>query len=101
MAFAGGDVARGEDHAHGALQADLARQPVQSAGQRRESYPRLRQGEHRILGSNDEVASQRNLEAATHRDAVDGGDDRLVAVEARGQPGKSAGVPATLAASRL
>ena len=49
----------------------------------------------------DEVAGQRDLETAAHRDAVDGGDDRLVAVEARGEAGKAALVPAALAARRL
>ena len=32
-AFLGRDVARGEDHAHGALEPDLAGQPVHAAGQ--------------------------------------------------------------------
>ncbi len=101
VAFAGGDVPRGQDHAHGALEADLARQPLQAAGQRGEADARLRQREGRILGSDDEVAGERDLEAAAHGDAVDGGDDRLVAVEAHGQAGKAALVPAALAARRL
>src|SRR6266436_2494493 len=101
VAFLGGDVARGEDHAHGALQTDLARQAVQSAGERGEADVRFGQCEPRILGGNDEIAGQRNLEAAAHRNAVDGGDDRLVAVETRSQPGESAGVPAALAAGGL
>src|SRR3989442_646544 len=33
MSFLGADMARGEDHAHRALQTDLARQPVQAAGE--------------------------------------------------------------------
>ena len=40
-ALASGDAAAGEDHAHRALQADLARQPVQAAGKRREANARL------------------------------------------------------------
>src|ERR1041385_7959472 len=44
---------------------------------------RLGQGEGRVLGGDDEIAGERDFEAATHRDAVDGGNDRLVAVEAR------------------
>src|SRR5712664_798629 len=101
VTFLGGDVARGEDHAHGALQTDLARQPVQSAGERGEADMRFGQCEPRILGGNDQVAGQRNLEATAHRHAVDGGDDRLVAVEARSQSGESAGVRAALAAGGL
>ena len=83
------DVPAGQDHAHGPLQPDLARQPVQATGQRRQADARLGQREGRVLGGNDEVAGQRDLEAAAHGDAVDGGDDRLVAVEARGQPGET------------
>ena len=49
----------------------------------------------------DEVAGQRDLETAAHRDAVDGGDDRLVAVEARGEAGEAALVPAALSARGL
>ena len=45
----GRDVARGEDHAHGALQPDLPRQPVHAAGQRGEADARLGQREGRIL----------------------------------------------------
>ncbi len=94
-------MAGGEDHAHGALQADLARQAVQAAGQGGEADARLRQGEGRVLRGDDQVAGQRDLEAAAHGHAVDGGDDRLVAVEARGEAGKAALVPAALAARRL
>src|SRR5882724_5156295 len=99
--FAGGDMARGEDHAHRALEPDLARQPVQAAGKRRKANARLGQSEGRILRSDDEIAGQRNLKTATHRYAVDGGDDRLVAIEARGEACKSALVPAALSAGRL
>ena len=35
---------RGQDHAHGALQADLARQAVHAAGQSREADARFRRG---------------------------------------------------------
>src|SRR5258706_1805672 len=101
VAFARADVARGEDHAHGALQPDLARQPMQSAGQRGEADARLGQREYRILRGDDEVAGQRDLKTAAHRDTVDGGDDRLVAVEARVQSGKPAGIPAALSPRRL
>ncbi len=52
-------------------------------------------------GSDDEVAGQRNLEAAAHGDAVHRRDERLVTVEARGQAGEARGVPAALAAGGL
>ena len=68
---------------------------------RGEADARLGQGEGRIVGGDDEIAGQRYLKAATHRDAVDGGDDRLVAVETHGEPGEAALVPAALAARRL
>src|ERR1700689_1663673 len=101
MAFARADVTRGQDHAHRALEPDLARQPLQSAGQGREADARLRQREGRILRGDDEVAGQRNFKTAAHGDAVDGGNDRLVEVETRGEAGKAASVPAALAARRL
>src|SRR5262249_7989127 len=62
---------------------------------------RFGQGEGRILGGYDEVASERDLETATHRNAIDRSDDRLVAVEARGQSGEAALVPAAFATCRL
>src|SRR3979490_346181 len=49
MALARGDVARGQDHAHGALETDLARQPLQSACERGEADAWLGQRECRIL----------------------------------------------------
>jgi hypothetical protein len=61
----------------------------------------LGQREGGIFRRDDEVAGQRDLEAAAHRDAVDGGDDRLVAVEPRGEAGKAALVPAALASGSL
>src|SRR5207244_11569184 len=97
----GRDVARGQYYAHGAFQADLARQPLQAAGERGQSDARLGQGEGRIFRRDDEVAGERDLETAAHGHAIDGGDDRLVAVEARGEAGEAALVPAALAARRL
>src|SRR5260370_12671603 len=80
------------------IQPDLPWQPVHAAGQRCKADTRLRQCEGGILRGDDEGAGQRDLEPTAHRNAVDGGDDRLVAVEARGQAGKSALVPARFAA---
>src|SRR5439155_14548250 len=76
-------------------------QAVNAAGQCGEADARLGQGEGGILGCNDQVAGQRDLETAAHRHTVDGGDDRLVAVEPRGEAGEAALVPAALAAGGL
>ena len=62
---------------------------------------RLGQRELRILGRDDQVAGQCDLEATAHRDAVDGGDNRLVAIEPRGEPAETASVGAALAARSL
>ncbi len=97
----GRDVARGEDHAHGALETNLPRQPVHAAGEGCEPDARLGQRKRCILRRDDEVAGQRDLKTAAHRHAVDGGDDRLVAIEPRGEAGETALVPAALAACRL
>ena len=94
-------MAAGEDHAHRALHADLARQPVQAAGHRGEAHLRLRQCEGRVLRGDDEVAGQSDFEAAPHRHAIDGGDDRLVAIEPRGEAGEARSIPAALAAGGL
>jgi 1,4-dihydroxy-2-naphthoyl-CoA synthase len=73
-------MACGEDHAHGALHADLARQALQAAGECGKADARLGQCKGRVLRGDDEVAGQRNLEAAAHGNAVHRGDDRLVAI---------------------
>ena len=51
------------------------------ASARNQSHPRFRQREDRILRGDDDVAGQRDLETASHRDAVDGRDERLVQIE--------------------
>ncbi len=86
-------MARGEDHADGALQPDLARQPMNATGQR--GQPDARPGSAKVTFSEAMMRSQESaISAAGHGDAVDGGDDRLVEVKARGEARKAALVPA-------
>jgi hypothetical protein len=94
-------MASGEDHAHGALEADQAGQAMQSAGERGKADARFGQGEGGVFRSDNQVAGQRDFKTAAHGDAIDGGDDRLVAIETVREAGKAAGVPAALAALRL
>src|SRR6185312_17312147 len=89
-AFPGRDVAGGEDHAHRTLHPDLPGQALQAARESGEADARLGQGEGRVFGGDNEIARERDLEATAHRNAVDGCDDRLVAVEARGEAGETA-----------
>jgi hypothetical protein len=63
--------------------------------------PTLGQREHRILGGDDDVAGQRDLEPAPHRDAVHRGDQRLVEVEAMRKAGKAGARPRATLARRL
>jgi len=63
-----GDVARGEDHAHGgASDRSGARQAVQSAGERGEADVRLGQCEPAHSRGNDEVAASAISKPAAHR----------------------------------
>src|SRR5207245_4896614 len=89
IAFLGRDVAAGQHHAHRLLERDHARQALHAAGAGGQPDLGFGQGEGRLVGSNDDVAGERNLKAATHGDAVDRGDYRLVEVEAVGQTAKA------------
>ncbi len=51
----------------------------------------LGQRELGVVGCDDEVGRERELEAATHRQAVDGGDDGLADVEELGEAREAAG----------
>ena len=75
-------MAAGEDHAQRPLGADRAGQAVDAAGQGGEADAHLGQGEQGVLGGDDEVAGEGDLEPTAHRHAVDGGDQRLVEVVA-------------------
>ena len=44
-------------------------------------HPRFRQREDRVLRGDDDVAGQRDLETAAHRNAVDGRNERFVQIE--------------------
>lgn len=91
LAFLRRHLAAGQDHAHRLLDADLARQPVQTAGQRRKANLGLGQRKDGIVRRDDQIAGQRDFETAAHRDAVDRRNHRLVEIEACGQPGKARG----------
>src|SRR5260221_11797512 len=91
LPLARADATAGQDHAHGLLQRDLPRQAVQPAGQRGKADTRLGQGEDGILGGDDEVAGERDLEAAAHGDALHRGDHRLHQIEPAGEAGEARG----------
>ena len=57
--------------------ADLARQAVDPAREGREADTGLRQRKDRVRRRDDQVARERDLEAAAHRDPVDRRDHRL------------------------
>ena len=81
----------GQHHAHRLLERDGARQPLHAARTRREADARLGQREPGLVGGDDEVAGERDLEAAAHGDAVDGGDHGLVEVVAVGEAAEALG----------
>ncbi len=92
----------GQDHAQRLLGADLARKAVQAARQRGQAHARLGQCEHSRFRRHDDVAGQRDLEAAAHGDAVHRRDQRLVEIETGGEPreARSAGQPICAARRR-
>ena len=81
----------GQDHAERLLLPDHARQAVHAAGPGDQPDARFGQGEDGVLGGDDEVAGERDLEAATHGNAIHRGDHRLVEVMALGQAGEAGG----------
>ena len=89
VAFLGRDVAAGQHHAHRLLERDHARQALHAAGAGGQADLGLGQGEGRLVGGDDDVAGERDLEAAAHGDAVDRGDHRLVEVVAVGRARRS------------
>jgi hypothetical protein len=78
----GRDRLAGEDHAHRDLERDVPGKPMHPARGGHEPDARLGQPEGRMLGGHDDVARERDLEAAAEREAVDGRDDGLPEVEA-------------------
>jgi len=66
------------------LEGDVAGQPVHAARRSHQADARLGQAERGVIGGDDDVARERDLEAATEREAVHRGDDRLPEIEARG-----------------
>src|SRR5581483_2112448 len=82
---------------------DGARQTLRAAGARDDRARHLRQAKRGVLGGDADVTGERDLEAAGEAVAVDGGDDRLVALEVardaaerRARVGGADGVRATL-----
>ena len=65
------------------LSGNVPRQPVHAAGRRHQPDARLGQAERGVLGGDDDVARERDLEPAAEREAVHRGDDRLPEIEAR------------------
>jgi hypothetical protein len=90
LSFLRTDAAAGQDHAHRLLQRDHARQALQATRERREPDARLGQREDRLVRGDDQIAGERDLESATHRHAIHGGDERLRKTEARRESGEAA-----------
>ena len=81
MRLLGAEDAAGQQQPHRELERHLPRQPVDAAGAGEQADARLRQPEAGMVGGDDDVARERQLEAAADGDAVDRGDHRLRAVE--------------------
>jgi hypothetical protein len=100
-AFARGNTAAGQDHAHRFLAWDHARQSVHAAATGDQANTRLRQREQRILGGNDDIARQCRLEPAAHRPTIHGCDQRLVQIEAMRDAGEAIRTIGTAPSCRL
>ena len=87
--FGGGQAFSREHHFHrnGTGQATWQAQDAAGIGDHADAG--LRQEELDALGGDEQVASQRHLEAAADGKAVDGGDDGLLQIEKLGQPGEA------------
>ena len=81
--------AAGEQQVHGDMVGDAPRQ-LDRGGVRQRAGVDLGQAEADMLGRQDQVAGQRQLEAAADRHAVEGGDHRLVEVGQLLQPAEAA-----------
>ena len=73
----GRDRVAGQRQLHRDAVGDAARQAHERAAGRDERALDLRDPELGLAGGDDEVAGQRDLEPAGHREALDGGDERL------------------------
>src|SRR5262249_46583248 len=71
----------GQDHSHRLLETDLSRETVQPAAERHCTDQRLGQSETGGVGRYDDVARERELEAAAKGHTVYCGDDGLEEVE--------------------
>src|SRR5689334_18483244 len=77
VAALGGDRVAGQGQLHRDAVGDPARQAHERAAGGDERALDLGDPELRLAGRDDEVAGQRDLEPAGHREALDGGDERL------------------------
>ena len=73
----GRQVVAGQAHPTGQADPDFLRQPHAEPPGRQQTYPRMGVGESRLLRSDQDVAVQRQLQAAGHCGAVDSADHRL------------------------
>ena len=89
----GGEPLAGEDDRHRRVPGEVAGQPVHAAGRRHQPHPRFGQSERRMLGRDDDVAGEYQLEPAAQREPVHRRDDGLVAPGAAGQPAEAARDP--------
>ena len=88
----GRHVSTGQDQPHRHFLRDLADEPVYAAVGLKHADPHLGQAKARMLGGDDDVAAQRQFEAAAQRVSVHGGDDRLHQSEALRKPPKPPGL---------
>ncbi len=87
----GAHAAPGEQHLHGDEMGQAPGQALHPTDISQHPDPGLGEEELGVLGGDDQVASERQLETAAHGDAVDRGDHRLVEIEQLGEAAKSAG----------
>ena len=81
LGLGGRDVVTEEEQLLGLLDPDQAGQDLGAAGVGGDPPPDEDLDELRLLGRHHQVAGERQVHAAAGRGAVDGGDDRLLAVE--------------------
>src|SRR5438552_2156578 len=74
---ASGDGLAAEDHEPRTPGSDDSRQSLRAAAARQDADADLGQADARILGRDPDVARKRDLERATHAEAVDRDDERL------------------------
>ena len=81
----------GQQHLHGHRARQPAPQADDAAAAGEDAQLGLGQEHLDVLGGHDQVAGERDLEAAADRGPVERGDHRLVEIEDLGQAGEAAG----------